>query len=61
MNTEKLYGLGETVPQSGKYICIICDHVMEFQAGDKFVVCPVCRAGTENGPIAKDQPFWKAL
>jgi hypothetical protein len=61
MNTEKLYKVGDLVPKTGKYICIVCEYIMDFKEGDKFIICPVCLAGQEGGPKGPDEGFWKLL
>jgi rubrerythrin len=57
--SKTIYRVDDIVPKTGKYRCIICDYVMEFTEGDKFVVCPVCLAGQENGPIDPHEDFWE--
>ena len=32
----KLYGSGQTVPETGDYLCVDCGHVQNFQAGEIF-------------------------
>jgi hypothetical protein len=58
---EKLYAIGEIVPQSGLYVCVPCGYVQQFQEGKVFLTCEACLAGTENGPEGyqeEDAEFW---
>jgi hypothetical protein len=51
----------DIVPQDGWYICVPCGYVDEFKAGDKFPICPVCLAGTDDGPDGSTDPhadYW---
>lgn len=61
---EKLYKVGDAVPKAGKYQCIVCGLIIEFlpkhiEQGVAFMLCPLCFAGTENGPKKPDEDFWK--
>ncbi len=63
---EKLYKVGEKIPQAGKYQCIVCDLIIEFlpkhiEQEVVFLACPLCFAGTENGPKKPDEDVWKYI
>lgn len=47
---DTLYGIGYTVLVSGNYICVPCGYIHRFEAGELFVTCEACFAGTEMGP-----------
>jgi len=56
---NNLYKINDIVPQDGRYICVPCAYIMEFKKGDKFTVCPLCLAGTKEGPIEEQDEFWR--
>jgi len=58
-----LFKLGNTVPESGKYICLGCGEISFFIKGSKFSECTNCHAGSESGPSGymKGVAFWKFL
>ena len=58
---KTMYKVDDVVPKTGNYRCVICDHIMEFKEGDKFVVCPVCLAGQEGGPTEPHEDFWEIV
>ena len=63
---DKLYKVGEKVPKAGKYQCIVCNLIIEFlpghiEKGVVFLFCPLCLAGTENGPKKPDEDVWKYI
>ena len=63
---DKLYKVGDKVPQAGRYQCIICGLVLEFllrhiENGVVFNSCPLCFAGTENGPKKPNEDIWKFI
>lgn len=63
---EKLYKVGETVPQAGRYQCTVCGFIVEFLPkhvgmGVKFTDCGICHAGTEEGPKKTHEDFWKFI
>lgn len=61
---EKLYKIGEVVPTHGMYMCVPCGYVQEFKAGELFVTCELCLAGTLDGPEEyqeTDVEFWHLL
>ena len=52
---EKLYKVGDKVSQAGRYQCVVCGLIIEFlpkhiENGAVFNSCPLCFAGTDNGP-----------
>ncbi|MBI3627655.1 MAG: hypothetical protein HY220_02825 [Candidatus Sungbacteria bacterium] len=58
----KIYSINEIVPVSGNYICVPCGYVQYFEAGDKFIECLACLAGTLYGPAGFQSPadeFWQ--
>ncbi len=64
--SEKLYKIGDAVPQSGRYVCTICELIVEYSAdhiknGVKFAECTLCHAGTEEGPKKPHEDFWKLV
>jgi rubrerythrin len=63
---EKLYQVGEKVPAAGRYQCVVCGLVIEFlpkhiERGVTFLACPLCFAGTENGPKQAEEDVWMAI
>lgn len=64
--TEKLYKTGDTVPESGRYICVVCGFIIEYLEkhlayGVTFPTCPVCHAGDENGPKKPHEDVWQKI
>ncbi len=62
--TQKLFGIGDHVTQSGMYMCVPCGYVQYFEAGSEFTTCDACLAGTENGPPGYQEPeseFWQFI
>lgn len=64
--TDKLYKVGDKVPQAGRYQCTVCGLILEFlpQHIEKkalFNSCPFCFAGTEKGPKKPDEDIWKFI
>ena len=60
---QKQYKVGDKVPQVGRYQCLVCGFIIEFLPKhiEKSVVfnsCPLCFAGTENGPKKPDEDIW---
>ena len=52
---KQMYKVGDKVPRAGRYQCIVCGLILEFlpkhiEMGVLFNSCPLCFAGTENGP-----------
>ncbi|WP_168119997.1 hypothetical protein [Paenibacillus sp. HB172176] len=43
--TEKQYKTGDTVEESGKYVCV-SGEIKELQAGDVFPDCPITKQAT---------------
>lgn len=61
---EKLYKIGDEVPQSGQYLCVPCGYVQYFNEGDLFTTCDACLAGTPDGPEGYKQDeadFWQLI
>lgn len=63
---DKLYKVGDKVPKAGRYQCIVCGLIIEFspqhiEKGAVFNSCPLCFAGTENGPKKPDEDVWKYI
>jgi rubrerythrin len=58
---QKEYKVGELSPQTGQYQCVICGYVMEFKAGEPFVICSVCQAGAVGGPRGPEEGVWVLL
>lgn len=58
LSEQKEYKVGEIAVKAGQYQCVICGHVMEYKAGDAFVVCPVCKAGSVGGPRGPEEGVW---
>ena len=61
---EKLYKVGDVIPQAGEYVCVVCGVVVEYlprhiEKGAVFGVCPLCHSGSENGPKKTHEEFWK--
>ncbi len=64
--SEKLYKVGDNVPQAGRYVCIVCGLILEYSEdhitrGVKFAECTLCHAGTENGSKKAHEEFWKLI
>ncbi|MEI6650259.1 MAG: hypothetical protein WCL23_02360 [Candidatus Moraniibacteriota bacterium] len=63
---EKHYKVGDTVPAAGRYQCVVCGFIVEYNQhlidrGVLFAACSVCHAGTEGGPKGADEDMWKAI
>ena len=63
---DKLYKVGDKVPQAGRYQCIVCGLIIEFlpqhiEKGVVFNSCPLCFAGTDKGPKKPDEDIWKLI
>jgi len=61
-----IYKKGDKVPRAGKYQCIVCGLITEYlsahiERGVSFGICPLCQAGTANGPKKEHEGFWKAI
>ena len=61
MSEAKLYKVGETADMAGKHQCVVCGHIEEMKAGDAFIVCSVCQAGSVGGPKGPDEGVWQYL
>ncbi|MEK7162901.1 MAG: hypothetical protein AAB696_01290 [Patescibacteria group bacterium] len=64
--TDKLYKVGDKVPQAGRYQCVVCGFIIEFSPkhidnGVVFNFCTLCFAGTENGPKKPDEDIWEFI
>lgn len=62
--SDKLYAIGDAVPEDGWYLCVPCGFADEFKAGDAFPVCKACMAGTPDGPDGYTDPHvdhWQRL
>jgi hypothetical protein len=60
--TKALYKIGDSVPESGSYLCVPCGYVQYFEAGKLFTTCDACFAGTEIAPEGfkdADAEFWQ--
>ena len=60
---EKLYKVGDVVPEAGRYQCTVCGFTVEYlpkhiAMGIMFSECTLCKAGTENGPKKDHEDFW---
>ncbi|MBI2056580.1 MAG: hypothetical protein HYT37_04380 [Candidatus Sungbacteria bacterium] len=56
--------IGDTVSQSGMYLCVPCGYMQYFEAGQNFTTCDACLAGTENGPEnfrEETAEFWQFI
>lgn len=63
---DKIYKLGDVVPEAGRYQCTVCGIIVEYlekhiEQKVKFGVCPLCLAGTEEGPKKPHDDFWKKI
>ncbi len=63
---KKLFKVGEKVPQAGKYQCVVCGLIVEFlpkhiEQDVLFLICPLCFAGTEDGPKKPDEDVWEYI
>lgn len=59
-----LHRIGETVPESGLYLCVPCGYMQRFEAGALFTTCEACYAGTDIGPAGYTEPdaeFWQFM
>ena len=62
--TKELYGIGDTVPTTGMYVCVPCGYMQQFIAGEVFLTCEACLAGTDYGPQGYEDPaseFWQFI
>jgi hypothetical protein len=62
--TQTRYKKGDLVAVSGNYVCIPCGYVQYFTAGDRFIECLACLAGTPDGPIGyreDEEEFWELV
>lgn len=53
----KVFGSGQTVVESGTYICLDCGYSKYYQVGETFDYCPICLAGKENN----EYEFWQKM
>jgi hypothetical protein len=63
---EKIYKIDETVPQAGKYQCVICGVVIEYlpkhiMANVVFGICPLCHSGSDDGPKKPTEDVWRFM
>ena len=63
---EKMYKVGDTVTQAGRYRCEVCGFIVEYspkhiEKGVTFGMCTVCKSGTEDGPKKANEEFWKYI
>jgi hypothetical protein len=61
---KELYKIGDVIPQTGMYVCVPCGYIQQFIAGELFLTCEACLAGTENGPVDSQDPdseFWQFI
>ncbi len=62
--SDTLYKIGDIIPTSGMYLCVPCGYVQPFTAGERFLTCEACLAGTPEGPMdyqESDAEFWQFL
>jgi hypothetical protein len=45
----KTYNKGEVVPSDGTYVCVPCGFQKKLKAGETFIECTSCLAGTRDG------------
>jgi len=62
MTKTGLFKIGDSILNTGMYICVPCGFVTEFFEGETFPTCEACLAGTPDGPHdfqdAEDE-FWQ--
>lgn len=63
---EKIYKVGDKVPEAGRYQCVVCGFIVEYlpkhiEKGVTFNFCTVCKAGTEGGPKKPNEEFWRHI
>lgn len=56
----------EKIPVAGKYKCVICGLIVDvaphfIERGATFFSCPICKAGTEDGPKNEEEEVWEYL
>lgn len=59
-----LFRIGDTVLESGTYLCVPCGYTQYFEASSQFTTCDACYAGTELGPEGykeSESEFWQLL
>ncbi len=59
-----LYKIGDVVLKTGMYVCVPCGYIQQFTAGEKFLTCDACLAGTDNGPEEyreAESEFWEFI
>jgi anaerobic selenocysteine-containing dehydrogenase len=63
---EMMYKISDKVPKAGRYQCIVCGLIVEYlpkhiEKEVTFAVCPLCKAGSEEGPKKPNEEFWKYI
>ena len=64
---DRLYKVWDVVPHAGRYMCIVCGLIMEYNEHHinnnwvEFTACPVCHAGIKGGPKQPHEDFWKEV
>ena len=61
---DGLYKIGDLVLITGNYVCVPCGYVQFFKAGDIFITCEACYAGTDLGPEGYQESgseFWQFI
>jgi len=43
------FSKGDAVPAPGKYVCVPCGFLHDYQAGEQFGECMSCLSGTPQG------------
>lgn len=64
VTTRSLYRIGDVVGVGGSYLCVPCGYVQYFKAGDNFITCEACFAGTGDGPEGYRETaseFWQFI
>lgn len=60
-DSDNLWRVGQTAPQTGEYLCVDCGYIEEFKEGDVFPVCEVCLSGDPDGPSPIEKGYWEYL
>jgi hypothetical protein len=59
---KNLWRFGQKILVTGEYLCVDCGYIENFESGDLFPICEVCRSGDPAGPTdGTDQGYWEIL
>jgi hypothetical protein len=58
---DNQFGVGDAVPETGKYICVPCGDKKELAEGDAFPHCLSCFDEEERAEFATGQELWERI